>query len=63
VSLNPGQSQALDLNSSVLALQSGQRVEVQPKLALQPGAACAVTSDTFDAATGRTSTYQHAVIR
>ena len=67
VSLNPGQSAPLDLNSSVLGLQRGQRIEVQPKITLQVpvnsgSSACGATSEVFDQATGRTWTYQIADI-
>jgi hypothetical protein len=59
VNLSPGQSMPLDLNSSVLGLQPGRRIEVQPKVTLQaPVSSCGAASEVFDQATGRTWTYQ-----
>jgi hypothetical protein len=61
VNLSPGQSALLDLNGSVLGLQPGQRIEVQPRVTVQaPGSSCGASADVFDQATGRTWTYQSA---
>ena len=72
VNLYPGQSQALDLDSSTLSLQTGQRIEVQPIVTLAslassdptaPGSACGVSSEVFDRTSGRTGTFQTADVR
>jgi hypothetical protein len=61
VNLRPGQSVPLDFNSSILSLQPGQRIEVQPKVMVQSsGSSCGATAEVFDQATGRTWTYQSA---
>lgn len=63
VNLSPGQSAPLDLYSSVLGLQTRQRIEVQPMVTLQaPDSSCAATSEVFDPITGRTGSYQNAHI-
>ena len=73
VNLAPGQSKALDLPGSLLpAVQNGEHVEVRPVVTLQSPAgaafvsgasACAAVADVFEQASGRTSTYQYAVVR
>jgi hypothetical protein len=64
INLPPGQSKLLDLTADSLSIVPGQRVQVRPVLTLptQAGApdttTCAIASEVFDQATGRTRTYQ-----
>jgi hypothetical protein len=69
VNLSPGQSAALDLNSSTVITHLGtspfallgQRAEVRPVVTLLPASvgpnACQVSAEVFDAFTGRTWSY------
>lgn len=60
VYLNPGEAAFIDLPAGALGLQFGQRAELQPVVALQPGAngssACQATAEVYDRFSGRTWT-------
>ncbi|HXP83389.1 MAG TPA: hypothetical protein VN841_01640 [Bryobacteraceae bacterium] len=70
VDLSPGHAQALDLDASVLGLQSGQRAEVQPIVTLHTpvntsasSSGCSVSSQAIDKTSGQTGTYQALVMQ
>src|SRR5208282_2100949 len=72
VNLQPGTGTYFDLNAAALGLSVGQRAEVLPVVTLaQPigaaagpaiGSVCQVSVEAFDHLTGRTETYQSAVL-
>ena len=71
VNLAPGHGMPLDVTAASLGVQTDQRIEVQPKFTLtspvsaaaNPArSACALTAEVFDSTTGRTFTYQTALV-
>lgn len=73
VSLQPGTGTFFDLNASALGLAAGQRTEILPVVTLTPPlsafagpaspSTCQVSVEAFNHVTGRTTTYQSAVLR
>jgi hypothetical protein len=73
VNLQPGTGTFFDLNASTLGLALGQRAEVLPVVTLTPpvgvaaglptSSACQVSVEVFDLLTGRTTTYQSALLQ
>jgi hypothetical protein len=68
VDLSPGHAQALDLDATVLGLQSGHRAEVQPVAALLApvnslaASRCSISAQTLDKTSGQPGTYQALVL-
>jgi len=71
VSLAPGHGMPLDVTAASLGVQTGQRIEVQPRFTLTSTApaavnpvrsACALTAEVFNSITGQTLTYQTALV-
>ncbi len=73
VNLQPGTGTYFDLNAATLGLSAGQRADVLPIVTLTPpiaaaagppmGSACQVSVEAFDHLTGRTATYQSALLQ